>query len=135
MTTVTQFYNALNGLVVTGVKRRFTAPPRQLATADLPAQWVNLPGAANNLNSGLASTCYSLAKTRTATLVIATEAAGQNNNPTNTAGVLTMMDALETALDNYRKTAGMVDYSITPAAIVLSETNYWGVTCTVTLEG
>lgn len=135
MTTVTAFYNAMSGLVVTGVKRRFSAPPRQVTTADLPAQWVNLPGAANNLDSTLAAACYDLAKSRTATLVIATEAAGQNNNPANTTALLTMMDALETALDAYRRTEGMVDYSITPAAIVLSDTNYWGVTCSVTLRG
>lgn len=135
MTTMVEFYTALTGMVVTGVKRRYTAPPQQLASADLPAQWVNLPGAANNLDSELASACYDLAKIRTATLVIATEAAGQNNNPANTTALLTMMDALETALDAYRRTEGMVDYSITPAAIVLSDTNYWGVTCSVTLRG
>lgn len=135
MTTMVEFYTALTGMVVTGVRRRYTAPPQQLATADLPAQWVNLPGASNNLDSELAAVCYDLAKTRQATLVIATEAAGQNNNPANTTALLTMMDALETALDAYRRQAGMVDYSITPAAIVISDTNYWGVTCSVTLRG
>lgn len=135
MTTATSFYQALAGLSVTGVKRRFAAPPRQITTADLPAQWVNLPGAANNLDSNLQSTCFDLAKTHTATLIVATEAAGQNNNPANTTLLLSVMDAVEDALDDYRRSAGMVDYIITPAAIALSDTNYWGVTVNVTLKG
>lgn len=135
MTTMVEFYTALTGMVVTGVKRRYTAPPQQLASADLPAQWVNLPGAANNLDSELASACYGLAKTRQATLVIATEAAGLGTNPANTTALLTMMDNLENALDTLRRANGMLDYTLTPAAIVLSDTNYWGVTCSVTLRG
>jgi hypothetical protein len=63
--TVTAFYGALNSLVVTGVRRRYAYEPNGLSTADLPAQWVRLPGAALGVDSGYASACNDTSKERT----------------------------------------------------------------------
>jgi hypothetical protein len=41
--TYTEFVERMVGVQVVGVQRRFGAPPNQLSSADLPAQWPRLP--------------------------------------------------------------------------------------------
>ena len=132
--TVTAFYGALNSLVVTGVRRRYAYEPNGLSTADLPAQWVRLPGAALGIDGGYASACNDTSKERTAELVIALEAAGQDTPGAATTALLTMIDALETALDALAYP--LVEYTISGSEpIVTALTQYWGVTATVTIRG
>ena len=134
--TVTAFYGALNSLVVTGVTRRYTWEPNGLSTADLPAQWVRLPGAALGIDGGYASACNDTSKERTAELVIALEAAGQDTPGIVTANLLTMIDALETALDAWDATRpGYVDYSIQAGAVTVAGLPYWGLIANVTSRG
>lgn len=134
MTTLTDFYYALSRVSVTGVVRNFEWPPDSLATADLPALWVELPDADNGGESAWASACDGTGKARTARLILAIEPAGQDNAQPNTRAVVTMMDRLETALDALGYP--LITYILTGGEpIGVSQTAYWGVTATVTIRG
>lgn len=135
-TTVTAFYAALNTLSVAGVRRRFTYEPNSINTADMPAQWVRLPGSGNGADSGFASACVDTSKERTAELVIAMEAAGQETVIANTTGILTLIDALETALDTWDDALpGQMTYTIEAGQVTTAQTAYWALIATVTTRG
>ena len=80
--TYAEYVATLTALTVTGVTKRYSAPPAQLSTAQLPAMWTRLPSGtvevvAMDGGAGLPSfTCD---------LVIAIEAMAQNTQPANYA--------------------------------------------------
>ena len=134
--TVTAFYGALNSLTVTGVTRRYTFEPNGINTADLPAQWVRLPGSGLGIDSGFASACNETSKVRQAELVIAAEAAGQETASANTTALLTLIDNLETALDAWDATRpGYVDYTIEAGQVTVGGQVYWALIANVTTRG
>lgn len=134
--TVTAFYGALNTLTVTGVTRKFTFEPNGINTADLPAQWVRLPGSGLGIDSAFASKCNETSKVRQAELVIAAEAAGQETASANTSSLLTLIDNLETALDAWDATMpGYVDYTIEAGQVAAGGQAYWGLIANVTTRG
>lgn len=128
MTTFTSYVTALSGLTVSGVTRKYTSPPQSINTADLPAQWPLLPSgdAAPLVFGGYGSP----AGTYRCDLVIATEAVGQNVNSVNFAGVLTLMDALTTALKAMtRPVAGAFTWTIRQAIVTVAGNDYWALIC------
>ena len=134
--TVAAFYGALNSLVVTGVTRRYTYEPNGLSTADMPAQWVRLPGNGLGIDSAYASACNDTSKERNAELVIAVEAAGQETPGAATTALLTMIDNLETALDGLDASlSGYLNYSIDAAAVTVGQVPYWALVASVTTRG
>ena len=93
--TYTEYVAILAGLDVAGVVKTYTAPPTQLSTAQLPAQWARLPQGETTIASmggqmGLPSL--------TCDLVLAVEVIGQNTQPANYAKALAIIDALHAAL-------------------------------------
>ncbi len=134
--TVAAFYSALNSLVVTGVTRRYAYEPNGLSTADMPAQWVRLPGNGLGIDSAYASACNDTSKERNAELVIAVEAAGQETPGAATTALVAMADNLEAALDAFDATRpGYVNYAIDAGAVSVGGVAYWALTATVTTRG
>lgn len=134
--TVTAFYGALAGLTVTGVTRAYGFEPNGLSTADLPALWVRLPNSGLAIDSAFASADNDTSKTRTAEMVVAIEAAGQETSSANTTAVLTMIDNMETALDTWDATMpGYVDYDITSGEVTVGGVPYWALIANVTTRG
>lgn len=134
MTTLQTFYYALSRMTVTGVARNYEYEPDSLATADLPALWVTLPDGDNGQASNWATACEATGKSRTARVIVAVEAAGQDTPAPNTRAVLKIMDALEAALDALAYP--FVEYTMSGSEpIVTALTQYWGVTANVTIRG
>ena len=127
--TYTEYVATLAGLTVTGVVKAYSAPPTQLSTAQLPAQWARLPQGETTVASmggqmGLPSfTCD---------LVIAVEAMGQNTQPANYARALAIIDALQTTLAD-EALSGVVDsWQMRLDGEQIGDTAYWVLVATVT---
>ena len=127
--TYTDYAAMLSGLTITGVTKAYGAPPAQLSTAQLPAQWPRLPSGEMTIASltgaaGLPSL--------TCDLVIAVEVIGQNVQPANYAKCLAMIDALQTALTT-EALDGVVDsWQMRLDAEQIGDTSYWVIVATVT---
>jgi len=127
--TYTEYVATLAGLDVTGVVKVYTAPPTQLSTAQLPAQWARLPQGESTVASmggqmGLPSL--------TCDLVVAVEAMGQNTQPANYAKALAIIDALQAALAD-EALGGVVDtWTMRLDAEQIGDTTYWVIVATVT---
>ena len=127
--TYTEYTATLAGLVVTGVVKRYSAPPTQLSTAQLPAQWTRLPQGETTIASmggqmGLPSL--------TCDLVIAVEAMGQNTQPANYSKCLAVIDALQATLAD-EALGGVVDsWQMRLDAEQIGDAAYWVIVATVT---
>ena len=125
MTTYAAFIDSLEALVVTGVTRRYTSgAPSSLNTADLPAQWVELP-------SGTITPAYAdggIQRTMTAALVIAVEPVGQNTRPANFAACVTIIDNVHTALDAWADPlTGPPSWVSRLAYVPVNTVDYWAI--------
>jgi hypothetical protein len=127
--TYTEYVAILAGLDVTGVVKVYTAPPTQLSTAQLPAQWARLPQGESTVASmggqmGLPSfTCD---------LVIAVEAMGQNTQPANYARALAIIDALQATLVDEALNNVADSWTMRLDAEQIGDTAYWVIVATVT---
>jgi len=127
--TYTEYVAILAGLDVAGVVKVYTAPPTQLSTAQLPAQWARLPSGETAIASmggqmGLPSL--------TCDLVIAVEVIGQNTQPANYAKALGIIDALQAALAD-EALGGVVDsWTLRMDGEAIGDTAYWVIVATVT---
>jgi len=130
MTTYTAFVDSLEALTVTGVTRRYTSgAPSALNTADLPAQWVELPRGDNVL----ATANPSRARTLTADLIFALEPVGQDTRPANQQKCITLMDAIETAFATYSEpTLGAPSLNLKLVIVPVNTIDYWAVAVEVT---
>ena len=134
--TVAAFYTALNSLNVTGVTRRYAYEPNGISTADMPAQWVRLPGNGLGIDSAFASASNDTSKERSAELVIAVEAIGQETPGAATTALVAMADNLETALDGWDATRpGYVNYTIAAGPVTVGQVAYWALIANVTTRG
>lgn len=133
MTTYAAYVGALAGLTVTGVKRKFTAPPTRINTADLPATYPRLPqGQEGPMTAEGEGGWPSL----TCELVMIVEPLGQNLQPTNFAATLTLIDNLSTALRNTSLAKSKNRWVIRQQAVNFgTETNYWTLVASVTANG
>jgi hypothetical protein len=127
--TYTEYVAILAGLDVAGVVKAYTAPPTQLSTAQLPAQWARLPSGETAIASmggqmGLPSL--------TCDLVIAVEVIGQNTQPANYAKTLGLIDALQATLAD-EALGGVVDsWTLRMDGEAIGDTAYWVIVATVT---
>ena len=127
--TYTEYVAILAGLDVAGVVKTYTAPPTQLSTAQLPAQWARLPSGETAIASmggqmGLPSL--------TCDLVIAVEVIGQNTQPANYAKTLGLIDALQATLAD-EALGGVVDsWTLRLDAEQIGDAAYWVIVATVT---
>ncbi len=108
-TTYTSFITALADITVSGVTRKYAlnaTPPAALSTADLPAQFVWPGGGLNDGQRVMQSGGWPI---YSGTLCIAVEPIGQSTAPANYAACVTMVDALDTALETGQHTISLGD--------------------------
>ena len=127
--TYTEYAAMLAGLDVTGVTKRYTSPPTQLSTAQLPAQWPRLPSGETQIatltgGAGLPSLSCDL--------VIAVEVVAQNTQPANYAKALGIIDALQAALATEALDNVVDSWQMRLETDVLGDTLYWVIVATVT---
>ena len=133
MTTITNFVTALGDVTITGVTSKLNEPPRKLITADLPAQWVQVP-----ILERAPATFQSQGKlwdTHRAQLVVAFEPVGQNTQAANWTGVLTLMDNVWTAIAAASIVQGRLQYTIAQGVVTVAEVAYWAVIVEVEAHG
>ena len=127
--TYAEYVATLTALTVTGVTKRYSAPPSQLSTAQLPAMWARLPSGtvevvAMDGGAGLPSfTCD---------LVIAIEAMAQNTQPANYAKGIAVIDALQAALTTEALEGVLDSWALRLDAEAIGDTAYWVIVATVT---
>ena len=133
MTTITNFVTALGDVTITGVTSKLNEPPRSLATADLPAQWVQIPSLERE-----PATFQSQGKlwdTHRAQLVVAFEPVGQNTQAANWSGVLTLLDNMWTAIAAASIVQGHIQYSIKQGIVTVAKIDFWAVVAEVEGHG
>lgn len=127
-TTMTQWVDAFQALTVSGVTRHYDYPPLSLNTSDLPAAW---PGPFGSNKSRDDFTCVGLNWSRQIEYTIAVEAVGQSTQPTNYDALVTMADALETALKAMAVTT-FIDPVINMGIRSVAGVDYWALVADVT---
>jgi hypothetical protein len=130
--TYVEYVATLAGLTVPGVVKAYSAPPSQLSTAQLPAMWPRLPSgerAVVTLGNGVGLT------TRTLDLVLAVEAAGQGTQPTNYSRALTLIDALDAALEAAAEDGTLDEWALRVDVEQIGDVLYWAIVATVTGSG
>ena len=120
--TYTSFVAGLAALNVSGVTRKYTAPPSQLSSADLPTMYPRLPEG----NQEIVSFGYEVGKLSTVCeLVVVMKADKQGNSQPNFADCLTMLDALNSALDANAASLNLDRWSLRQDGEQIGETPYW----------
>lgn len=135
ITTFSAFHDTLGDLAVSGVSKKFDNPPTALNTADMPAQWVELPTAEEP-----AMTYGTMGgwPTFRMDLVVAYKPVAQGTQVTNWDGALTICDAVLTALRAIAPNAlgrGPLEWTIRVGVVEVGQATYWAVIAEVTGHG
>lgn len=126
MTTYAAFMSSLTGMTVTGVVRRYTAPPMALNTADLPASFPMLPAGDDTVLVFNATGGQQI--TFTCDLIFAYEPVAQNTTVANYSGLLTLMDNIVTASRALsRPTDGPCTYTLRMGVVTVASIDYWAI--------
>jgi len=131
-TSYTSFIAALYGLTVTGVTRKFSEPPQQVNTADLPIMFTRLPSGTEAPITGQSNGGW---PTLRADLVILVEPYHQNRTSVNYALALTLMDNLSAALRASDLAEGPTRWTIETRLDILNDTPYWIIIASVETTG
>jgi len=135
MTTYVEYVDGLEALVVAGVTRRYTSgPPLSLSTADLPAQWVQLPDGESEAMV-LGDAAGSRWPTFSANLIVAIEAVGQSTGGANFDAAVTMMEAMRTRLELTDLTEAPLSWAMRQAIVTVAGNDYWAIVCSVKGQG
>ena len=132
ITTYAAFVAYLAALTVSGVTRKFTYPPASLTTADLPAQWPQLP---KGEESALTFQTEGGWPTLTCDLVVALEPAAQDTQSANFTAATAMLDKISTALRGADIGRAPLEWRMEVAGVVVSGERYWAVVAHVTAKG
>jgi len=135
MTTYIEYVDSLEALVVAGVIRRYeSGPPLALNTADLPAQWVQLP-AGESEAMVLGDAAASRWPVFNADLIVAVEAVGQDTGGANFDATITLMEALRTRLELSDLTEVPLSWTIRQAIVTVAGNDFWAIVCSVKGQG
>lgn len=135
MTTYNEYVDGLEALVITGVTRCYTSgPPLSLSTADLPAQWVQLP-AGDSEAMVLGDAAGSRWPTFAADLIIAIEAVGQSTGGVSFDAAVTMMEELRSTLEVTDLTESPLSWSMRQAITTVAGNDFWAIVCAVKGQG
>lgn len=135
------FLSRLAAVTVSGVNRRYALAeggPMSLTTADLPAQWVTVPGIAawSGQEEPLCANQTEGARTHRAILVVAISPLTQDLVGANWVATVQMVDAVYDGLAAVYTTLGKslptVQVVATPD-IEVAGVKYWGVLATVSV--
>lgn len=131
------FVSGIAALTITGVTRKFDAPPDQLATADLPASFPHIPVDATQ-EAPITADGQGGWPRMMADLVVVIKPTRQSKTSENYAATLAMMDAVATALRAMQKgslSKGPLSWSIRGGIEKIGETDFWAVVARVTGSG
>lgn len=129
--SLTTFVQTLGALSVAGVKKAYTAPPAQLATANLPALYPRIPASLASTVPVLSGNSTGL-RQMTAELVVVVEPLGQNTAPANFERTAALIDALHTTLETLAGTDETVDgWAMRLTAEEVGDGAYWMLVATV----
>jgi len=122
------FASNLAGMTVTGVVRKYNAPPEQINHADLPCSYPRLPEAERETVTFTALTGL---RGMAIELVVVVEAVSQNLSDVNFVAAVALLDALETALAANAMAYEVDRWSTRVEADVIGDTPYWLLVCRV----
>ncbi len=128
MTTYAQFVAGVAALGISGVARQFSHPPEALNTDDLPAQWVQLPRGQEHALTFKANGGWPRLRVD---LVVAIRPVAQATSAENFTAVLTMMDAVSSALRGADVCRGVLEWSIRQDVVEVAGVAYWAVVAEV----
>lgn len=131
-TTYTSFVAALAALTVTGVTRKYSEPPQQVNTADLPIMFTRLPAGDEAPITGQGNGGW---PTLRADLVILVEPYHQSKSSVNYTLALSLMDALSAALRASDLAGGPTRWSIETRLDGVGDTPYWMIIANVQTTG
>lgn len=127
--TISEWVAGLAALSITGVKRKYTAPPQQVNTGDLPAMYPRVPQDTVEVVSFGGTTGLTVASIE---LVIAICPYALSTAATEFARAVSLIDAMKTTLDAAVISLGIDRYTIRQDILDLgSDTVYWGLVATV----
>jgi hypothetical protein len=116
-------YGNLAGMTVTGVHTKLAAPPRTLSPAQLPAQWAGFPVQQSTRVITIMGGTDSTAR---ATLYVVLEPVNLGTAPANWQQAVSMLNAVEAALQGNTIQLGLVQWTTSLAIIDLGgEALYW----------
>lgn len=131
-TTYASFVNAVSALTITGVTRKYTAPPQSVGTADLPCSFPLIPAGGDQ--PIVFGTGGNVGHTMRMDFVIVYEPTAQNTNTANFSGTVTIMDNATTALRAMtRPTQGAYSWTMRQGIVTIGNVEYWAII--VSLEG
>lgn len=132
MTTYADFVTNLGDLAVSGINRKYDAPPTSLN--DLPAQWVQFPTGSED---ALTFQAHGGWPTFTAQLIVAYESVVQSTQNANFTGTVAMMDAIAAKLQEAvgAIAKGKLTWSMRVGEVLVGELSYWAVIVDVTGHG
>ena len=129
MSTYSGFLSGLAGLSVTGVTKRFSEPPAQLSSAQLPAQYVALPDGSTSVAtfSGVSGLTECVAQIR-----IVIEPLGQNTQSANWTKATTLIDAMQAAIATNANTLDIDSWKMAINVEPIGDAAYWVIVAEVT---
>lgn len=126
--TYKEFVANLAGMTVTGVKRKYDAPPQQVNAVDCPLMYPRLPEATTPISTFGSLTGLDSARCQ---LVVAINPMQQSTSPVNFDQALTIIDNLRSALATNAEDFGLDRWQIVANADFIGESVYWMVVATV----
>ena len=125
-TTFAAWIDDLETLAPTGVVKKFTAgPPNSLSTADLPAQWLELP---HGENQPACAGAEGGMRTLFVDYVVVLQAVAQDTQAVNFAAAVTMLDSVNTAIAAHTSLLlGPMTWRSRVVTIAVGSVNYWAV--------
>ena len=132
MTTYRAWIDFLETLAPTGVVKFFTAgPPASLNTADLPAQWLELP---HGENRPACAGAEGGDRTLYADHIVAFEPVAQNTQAVNFDACVTMLDSVDSALAGVVSTSpllGPMTWRSRLAIVTVANVAYWSIVTSI----
>lgn len=126
--TCKAFVDNLADLTVTGVVRKYDAPPDQISSADLPAMYPRLPVAQASIISFTRGTG---ARTHQCELVVILKANNQSSTTAKHAEALTMIDSMHAAIAAAAQANGYQEWTIAIDEEVYGDSVHWVAVATV----
>jgi hypothetical protein len=131
-TTYRAWIDFLETLAPAGVVKFSTSgPPTSLSTADLPAQWLELP---NGESRQLVFGAEGGDRTLHVDMIVALEPVAQNTQAVNFDACVTMLDSIEAVLIAAGPTsplAGSMTWRSRQAIVNVAKTDYWSIVTSI----
>lgn len=130
MTTFAAWLDDLETLAPTGVVRKFTAgPPASLSSADLPAQWLELP---HGENLPACAGAEGGMRTLFVDHIVALQAVAQDTQAVNFVAAVTMLDSVDAAIVAHTSLLlGPMTWRSRLAIVTVAGTAFWSIVTSI----